>query len=65
MTPSRDTLAAPPGWAEDVSLKGVWRSSDRVELDLGYRPLQGGADNDEASTFAFFHHVVAGVRVRF
>jgi NAD(P)-dependent dehydrogenase (short-subunit alcohol dehydrogenase family) len=48
-----------------VSLKGVWRLSDRVELDLGYRLLEGGADNDEVYTFAFFHYAVAGVRVRF
>jgi hypothetical protein len=60
-----DALAAPQGRAEDVSLKGVFRVSDRVELDLGYRLLEGGADNDEVYTFAFFHYAVAGVRVRF
>jgi hypothetical protein len=27
--------------------------------------LEGGADNDEVYTFAFFHYAVAGVRVRF
>jgi hypothetical protein len=60
-----DAPAAPQGRAEDVSLKGVWRLSDRVELDLGYRLLEGGADNDEVYTFAFFHYAVAGLRVRF
>ena len=60
-----DALAAPQGRAEDVSLKGVFRVSERVELDLGYRLLEGGADNDEVYTFAFFHYAVAGVRVRF
>lgn len=60
-----DALAAPQGRAEDVSLKGVFRVSDRVEVDLGYRLLEGGADNDEVYTFAFFHYAVAGVRVRF
>jgi hypothetical protein len=60
-----DALAAPQGRAEDVSLKGVWRVSDSVELDLGYRLLEGGADNDEVYTFALFHYAVAGVRVRF
>jgi hypothetical protein len=59
-----DALAAPQGRAEDVSLKGVFRLSDRVELDLGYRLLEGGADNDDVYTFAFFHYAVAGVRVR-
>jgi hypothetical protein len=59
-----DALAAPQGRAEDVSFKGVFRLSDRVELDLGYRLLEGGADNDDVYTFAFFHYAVAGVRVR-
>jgi hypothetical protein len=60
-----DALAAPQGRAEDVSLKGVFRVSDRVEVDLGYRVLEGGADNDEVYTFALFHYAVAGVRLRF
>jgi hypothetical protein len=59
-----DALAAPQGRAEDVSLKGVFRVSDRVEVDLGYRLLEGGADNAEVYTFAFFHYAVAGVRIR-
>jgi len=60
-----DALAAPQGRAEDVSLKGVFRVSDRVDVDLGYRLLEGGADNDTVYTFAFFHYVAGGVRVRF
>jgi hypothetical protein len=60
-----DALAAPQGRAEDVSLKGVVRVSERVEVDVGYRLLEGGADNDEVHTFAFFHYAVAGVRIRF
>ncbi|HSD66970.1 MAG TPA: hypothetical protein VLF95_09730 [Vicinamibacteria bacterium] len=60
-----DALAAPQGRAEDVSLKAVLRLSDAVDVDLGYRLLEGGADNDEVYTFAFFHYAVAGVRVRF
>jgi hypothetical protein len=60
-----DALAAPQGRAEDVSLKAVFRANDVISLDLGYRLLEGGADNDEVYTFAFFHYAVAGVRVRF
>jgi hypothetical protein len=60
-----DALAAPQGRAEDVSLKAVWRPGKRVWLDLGYRLLEGGADNDEVYTFAFFHYAVAGLRVAF
>jgi len=60
-----DALAAPQGRAEDVSLKAVFRVSEAVDLDVGYRLLEGGADNDEVYTFAFFHYAVAGVRIRF
>jgi hypothetical protein len=59
-----DALAAPQGRAEDVSLKGVVRLSDRVEADFGYRLLEGGADNDAVYTFAFFHYAVVGIRIR-
>ncbi len=31
----------------------------------GDRLLEGGAEDDEADTFAFFHYAVAGLRVRF
>ncbi len=48
-----------------MSLKAVFRLSDRVDLDLGYRLLEGGADNDAVYTFATVHYAVAGVRVRF
>ncbi len=48
-----------------MSLKAVVRLNDSVDLDLGYRLVEGGADNDEVYTFAFFHYAVAGVRVRF
>ena len=58
-------LAAPQGRAEDVSLKAVVRLTDAVDLDLGYRLLEGGADNDEVYTFAFFHYAVVGLRIRF
>jgi len=60
-----DALAAPQGRAEDVSLKAVLRLRAGVDLDLGYRFLEGGADNDEVYTFATVHYAVAGVRVRF
>lgn len=60
-----DALAAPQGRAEDVSLKAVWRAGERVSLDFGYRLLEGGADNDEVFTFAFFHYAVVGLRVSF
>lgn len=46
-------------------MKGSWLLSDRVQFDVGYRLLEGRADNDGVYTFAFFHSAVARVRVRF
>jgi hypothetical protein len=60
-----DALAAPQGRAEDVSVKAVLRLSDDVDADIGYRLLEGGADNDKVYTFALFHYAVAGIRIRF
>ena len=34
-------------------------------LLVGYRFLEGGADNDEVYVFALVHYVAAGVVVRF
>lgn len=41
------------------------RLTDAIDLDVGYRLLEGGADNDEVYTLAFFHYAVAGLRIRF
>lgn len=65
-----DALAAPQGRAEDLSLKAVLRLSDTIDADIGYRLLEGGADNDKVYTFALFHYAVAhyavaGIRIRF
>jgi len=42
-----DALVAPQGRAEDVLLAITWEVRDGLELRLGYRTLEGGADNDE------------------
>jgi hypothetical protein len=60
-----DALAAPQGRAEDVLVAATWRVRDDVELRAGYRTVEGGADNDEVYTFAWFHYVVAGMSVVF
>jgi hypothetical protein len=36
-----------------------------VALRVGYRILEGGADNDEVYTFSLFHYIVAGLVVSF
>ena len=60
-----DGLGAPQGRAIDLSLRLELRAGDRVRPYLGYRLLEGGADNDEVYSFATFHYALAGVSVRF
>jgi len=55
-----DALAAPQGRAEDVLLAVYGELVDKLRLRLGYRILEGGADNDEVYTFALVHYISAG-----
>lgn len=55
-----DALAAPQGRAEDVLLAGTWAFREGLELRVGYRMVEGGADNDEVYSFAWLHYAVAG-----
>jgi len=56
-----DALAAPQGRAEDVLLAIYTYPLDRLQLRLGYRVLEGGADNDEVYSFALVHYLTAGL----
>lgn len=58
-----DALAAPQGRAADVLLAGTWAFRKQLELRVGYRTLEGGADNDEVYSFAWFHYAVLGLKV--
>ncbi len=60
-----DGLGASQGRAIDLSLRLELRASERVRTYLGYRLLDGGADNDEVYSFATFHYALAGVSLRF
>jgi hypothetical protein len=60
-----DALAAPQGRAEDVLAALTVKTSDRIELKLGYRLLEGGADNDEVYNFALIHYATIGAIFRF
>lgn len=60
-----DALAAPQGRAEDVLVAATWMVRQGLELRVGYRMVEGGADNDEVFSFAWFHYVVAGVGMSF
>jgi hypothetical protein len=58
-----EALAAPQGRAEDVLLAATWRVRDDTELRVGYRTVEGGADNDQVYSFAWFHYVVVGLAI--
>lgn len=60
-----DALAAPQGRAEDILLAATWAVSDAMALRIGYRTVEGGADNDEVYNFTWLHYVVSGVDLRF
>ena len=60
-----DGLAAPQGRALDLSLKGRYDVSDWCSLSLGYRTIEGGADNDDVYSFAWLHSMLASVQFRF
>jgi hypothetical protein len=59
-----DALAAPQGRAEDVLAALTYTPSDRLQLRVGYRILEGGADNDEVYNFALLHYAAIGVTLR-
>jgi len=58
-----DALAGPQGRAEDILIAALFKLGGSVEMKLGYRVLEGGADNDEVYTFSMFHYALAGLRV--
>jgi hypothetical protein len=60
-----DALAAPQGRAEDVLAALHYHFSDGIGLKLGYRILEGGADNDVVYNFSLFHYAVIGAIINF
>jgi hypothetical protein len=60
-----DALAAPQGRAEDVLVAATWAVRKECELRVGYRMVEGGADNDQVYSFAWFHYAAAGLRMSF
>jgi hypothetical protein len=42
-----------------------YQVSDRIGLKLGYRILEGGADNDEVYNFSLFNYAVIGAIMNF
>jgi hypothetical protein len=60
-----DALAAPQGRAEDILFAATWSFYKPFELRVGYRMIEGGADNDQVYSFAWLHYVVAGLGMSF
>lgn len=60
-----DALAAPQGRAEDLVMRVVYQLNPRMRANIGYRLLEGGADNNSVYTFAFLHYGVIGLQVEF
>ena len=60
-----DALAAPQGRAEDVILALTYDVTESVTARVGYRIVEGGADNDEVYNFALLNYFSAGMSVSF
>jgi hypothetical protein len=65
LTLDADALAAPQGRAEDVALKLAYDLTNALSLNVGYRGLEGGADNEKVYTFALLHYALVSFRLRF
>ncbi|MBM4399393.1 MAG: hypothetical protein FJ041_03570 [Candidatus Cloacimonetes bacterium] len=55
-----DALAAPQGRAEDIFAGVLIKLHKNAKLKVGYRMLEGGADNDEVYNFGMFHYATLG-----
>ena len=60
-----DALATPQGRAEDVLLAAEFYPNSSVTLKLGYRVLEGGADNEEVYNFSLIHYALIGGIITF
>lgn len=60
-----DFAVAPQGRALDMTVKLRKLIFDNYFLSLGYRVLEGGADNEEVFTFSLVHYAVVDLNLRF
>ena len=60
-----DALVSTQGRAEDVLLAAQFYPNRLVTLKLGYRILEGGANNDEVFNFSLIHYAVLGGIITF
>lgn len=59
-----DALAAPQGRAEDVLFAIDYDLTNKTSFTLGYRILEGGADNDEVYNFTFVQYFIAAINYK-
>lgn len=60
-----DALVGPQGRAEDIFLGLRYSLVENLDLKLGYRVLEGGADNDEVYNFSWINYAAAGLIIDF
>ena len=60
-----DAAAAPQGRAIDAALKFRRKLGENVSAGLGFRTLEGGADNDKVYTFSWFNYALLDLKVGF
>jgi hypothetical protein len=60
-----DALWAPQGRAEDILLALQVHVNQNFAFRVGYRMLEGGADNDTVYTFSLFHYAIVGFTFSF
>ncbi len=60
-----DGLAAPQGRAFDIALFLERSLAPSWSAFVGYRTIEGGADNDKVYNFAWIHKAVLGARAEF
>ena len=65
LTADLDGAAAPQGRAFDFAIKLHRDLSRNTRIGVGYRMIEGGADNDTVYTFSWFHQAVVSLTVRF
>jgi hypothetical protein len=60
-----DGLAAPQGRAFDFGVRAKYALTDRWEVGIGYRALEGGVDNDDVYNFSWFNYALVSAAYGF
>ncbi len=60
-----DGLVAPQGRAFDFSVCSGYYFTKYLRANLGYRMLEGGADNEKVYNFSLFHYLFSSLEISF